>query len=81
MNYPTHTFIRNKVLCGLMQQFTEEIGCERYGKILLSESQVSAGFEDGNQLIRELVSKHQLDIDEIIYDHISEFDPILLRSP
>ena len=75
MNYPTNTFVRNLVVCRLLNEWKEQIGENRALEVLVAEVSAPAeGTEDANQVVQELVAKHDLDIDDCVYDVISDFD-------
>ena len=75
MNYPTATFIRNLLLASLIGQYQDQLEYTRISEVVYKESQSSRrGTEEGNTLIKEIVEKFSIDIDDCVYDWISTFD-------
>ena len=73
--YPTHTFIRNLVLTGLVGKFSEGLEYPQTRQVIFAEYDAPAeGTKEGNDLIKDIVSKFSVDLGDYIYDTISVFD-------
>ena len=75
MDYPTHTFIRNLVLTSLIGQYRENLNQSFVSSVVLGECAApKEGTKDGNLPIKMIVEKFDVDLDDFIYDQISNFD-------
>ena len=82
MNYPTHTFIRNLVLSNLVGQFKKQLDHSSVMEVIYGEMEAeSEGTQEGNDLIKNIVSTFDLDLDDIVYDQISNFDGVFENDP
>lgn len=82
MTYPTHTFIRNLVLINLVGQYKKQLDYSSVMEVVYGEMQAEAeGTQEGNDLIKNIVSRFDLDLDDIVYDAISDFDGKFENDP
>ena len=82
MTYPTHTFIRNLVLTSLVGQYQKQLDYPVTIQTVYKEIEAGAeGTREGNDLIKNIVGKFDLDLDDIIYDQISNFDAQFENDP
>ena len=82
MTYPTHTFIRNLVLTSLLGQYQKQLDYPVAIETMYKEIEAGgAGTKEGNDLIKNIVGKFDLDLDDIVYDQISNFDAQFENDP
>jgi len=82
MDYPTPTFIRNIVLTSLVGQYAEKLDRPVANSVIWSESEApKEGTKEGNDLIKQIVDNFDIDLDDFIYDQISNFDSHFENDP
>ena len=82
MLYPTHAFIRNLVLTNLVGQYQKQLDYPSVMEVIFEEMHSDAeGTQEGNDLIKNIVSKFDLDLDDTVYDAISLFDGKFQNDP
>ena len=75
MDYPTATLIRNNTLVLLVGLHKQQLDYSIIGPVLLNDCEgPNEGTKEGNDLIKQIVEKFDIDLDDFIYDQISDFD-------
>ena len=75
MDYPTATYVRNIVLLDLISRHKANLDYSIVSSVVWSESEApKEGTKEGNDLIKQIADRYDIDLDDFIYDQISNFD-------
>jgi hypothetical protein len=75
MDYPTSSLIRNNTLLCLVGLHKKQLDYSIIGPVLMNDYEgPREGTKEGNDLIKQIVEKFDIDLDDFIYDQISDFD-------
>ena len=82
MNFPTPTFVRNLVFTSLVSQYQKQLDMPLVYEVMNNEIHADAeGTHGGNDLIKKIVNKFNVDLDDLVYEIVSSFDNQFLDDP
>ena len=82
MDYPTPSLIRKTTLLCLFGLHKKQLDYSIIGPVLLNDYEgPNEGTKEGNALIKQIVEKFDIDLDDFIYDQISDFDQFFENDP